>query len=73
MLSEAARFSIEFEEVVPKPINAKDWMERMRVPEELRFWITDKIVAGEGRLLEYLQPTGERRRANVLPSGNVKR
>jgi ubiquinone/menaquinone biosynthesis C-methylase UbiE len=58
MLSEAG-FRIEFSEVVPKPLNASDWMRRMQVPEKTQENLVELISGSSGWLREYLRPHGE--------------
>ena len=54
----AAGLEIEFQEVVPKPINARDWLRRMRVPEPTQEKIVAQIEESDGWLREYLRPHG---------------
>lgn len=44
---------------LPKPINALDWLERMRVGEGEREEVVRRIVESEGWLRDYLRPHGE--------------
>jgi ubiquinone/menaquinone biosynthesis C-methylase UbiE len=52
-------FAMQFCETIPKPINAKDWMDRMHVPEEARDQILKIILESSGLLRSYLRPHGE--------------
>ena len=54
-----AGLEIEFEEIVPKPIPALEWLRRMRVPEAEQGRILERIVSSNGGLRDYLRPAGE--------------
>jgi ubiquinone/menaquinone biosynthesis C-methylase UbiE len=58
-MARKAGFAVEYEESYPKPLNAKEWMDRMSVEGTTRAKIVDIIESPEGWLREYLLPHGE--------------
>jgi len=52
-------FVIEYEETVSKPLNAKEWLERLSAPEESRITLVNMIKGSQGWFREYLSPHGE--------------
>lgn len=58
MLAEQG-FQVTAQETTRKPINALDWLTRMRVPEAEHATILGLIVASSGSLGDYLRPRGE--------------
>ncbi len=54
-----AGFEVEFEETVSKPLNAKEWLERLSTPEESHITLINMIKGSQGWFREYLSPHGE--------------
>lgn len=52
-------FTVEHFEVIPKPMNLENWLERMQVAEPQRSRIREAILSSEGWLRDYLRPHGE--------------
>jgi SAM-dependent methyltransferase len=59
MAIERQGFVIEFDEIVPKPMNLEHWLDRMRVHEPVRSRIREAIIHSEGWLRDHLRPHGE--------------
>ena len=54
-----AGFSIEAEETVSKPLNAKEWLERSATPADTQRVLLDMIARSSGWFRQYLSPHGE--------------
>lgn len=57
-LARRAGFRIEFEEVVPKPINAAEWLDRLNVEEPRRSEALFMIEDASGWFREHIRPHG---------------
>ncbi|MDQ2986667.1 MAG: class I SAM-dependent methyltransferase [Armatimonadota bacterium] len=58
-MAERCNFTVEFEETVSKPLNAKEWLERSSTPEDARTELLEMIAYSHGWFREYLSPHGE--------------
>jgi SAM-dependent methyltransferase len=58
-MAQVAGFLLDRVEVTAKPLNAKDWMDRQRVPAQDRIVIAEMIESAEGGFRDYLLPIGE--------------
>ena len=54
-----AGFTVESEETVSKPLNAKEWLERSSTPPDVQVQLLDMITFSQGWFREYLSPHGE--------------
>jgi ubiquinone/menaquinone biosynthesis C-methylase UbiE len=58
-MASRAGFEVEYEETVSKPLNAKEWLERLSTPEEAHITLINMIKGSQGWFREYLSPHGE--------------
>lgn len=58
-MADRSGFSVEYEETVSKPLNAKEWLERLSTPEESHITLINMITGSQGWFREYLSPHGE--------------
>ncbi|MEO7453916.1 MAG: class I SAM-dependent methyltransferase [Fimbriimonadales bacterium] len=58
-MADRAGFTVESEETVSKPLNAKEWLERQEVLLDTRVELIDMITLSQDWFREYLSPHGE--------------